>query len=104
MEGPEGGTHTFYINVDKNPATIRKEVLAEELKKILEPLVPDKDLFVRKSSGSIMVDRRPLVSVKVVDELKVSLEWNAAKRDAMGIDVQAVSQAFSMVADGGLCP
>jgi hypothetical protein len=98
---PQGTKHTFYVNVDKNPAQIRKEVLSKGLREIISPLLPaNKELFVRKSTGSIMVDRRVVVSVVIVNETETTLSWNHAKSSELGLVEADIMQQFLVVAGG----
>lgn len=97
----EGTPVQFYVQPDKNGATIKKEVLAKALKDIVASLLPgDKQVFVRKSTGSVMVDRKILASVVVVDELSARLAWYHVKRIDLKLEQSEVEEQFKMVAGG----
>ena len=97
---PAGGSsHTFYVNPDKNGAQVKKEVMAKHLRDIITPLLPEgKQVFLRRTTGSIMVDRRVLVNVVVRDENTVALAWFHSKRIELKLDEASVHQQFDLVA------
>jgi len=102
---PSNNMHRYYIVPDKNPAQVRKEVLAKQLQKGIAGLQGwAKDIFVRKSSGTLLVDRRPLVSINVIDENQASLVWSHANRISNGLDQGAIEQMFRQLVDGGSSP
>ena len=90
----------FYIQPDKNKAQIKKEILAKALKNILEPLCGGKELFVKKATGSVMVDRRVLATVSIVDEHNAKIVWFHPKRIQYGIVQEDVEVQFSLIAGG----
>ena len=95
-------SHKFYVNTDKNPAQMRKEVLAKRLQSILSPICIDREFLVKKSSGSIYTDRRVLVSVQVTGEESARLNWCHPKRIECKIDQAAVEEAFGhYIVSGG---
>ena len=75
-----GQEHKFYVNPDKNPAQTRKEFLAKRLQTIISPMCPEKEFFVKKSSGTLYNDRRAVVSVILTGEESARLEWCHPKR------------------------
>jgi hypothetical protein len=98
----QGVSHKFYVSADKNPAQIRKEVLAKRLQTIISPMCPGKEMGVKKASGSVTVDRRVLVSVQLTGEESARLNWCHAKRIELKIEQEAVEQAFGhFVVSGG---
>ena len=102
VEDSAGTIHNFYINPDKNPAQMRREVLAKRLQSIIAPLCIDKELFVKKSSGSIYCDRRVVVSVILTGEESARLEWCHPKRIELKVDQAVVEEAFGhYVLSGG---
>ena len=102
VEDSLGAEHKFYVNPDKNPAQMRKEVLAKRLQAILSPICIDKQFFVKKSSGTIYTDRRVLVSVVLTGEDSARLVWCHPKRIECHIDQAAVEEAFGhYVLSGG---
>ena len=102
---PNGVVHKFYIAPDKNSAQIRKEVLSKKLKDGIENLEGwSKQVFVRKATGTILVDRKPLVSVTIVDENRASLSWMHAQRILLGLDQAAIEAMFQSIVEGGSSP
>ena len=81
---------------------MRREVLAKRVQSIISPLCIDKELFVKKSSGSIHCDRRVLVSVILTGEESARLQWCHPKRIELKIDQAVVEEAFGhYVLSGG---
>jgi len=85
----------FYVGPDKNGAQIRKEVLAKRLKEVVQDLLKEKQVFVRKATGTLFVDKRPLVSISITGEDGYALVWYAAKRIALDLDEAVVADAFA---------
>ena len=99
---PNGVSCKFYIAPDKNPAQVRKEVLSKQLKGRIEGLEGwSKEIFIRKSSGTLLVDRRALVSVAIIDEVRASLVWSHAQRIHLGIEQEVVEAMFKDIVGGG---
>ena len=94
VDDSAGASYSFYVNPDKNPAQMRKEVLAKRLQTIIQPLCIDKELYVKKSSGAIYTDRRVLVSVVLTGEESARLNWCQPKRIECKIDQAVVEEAF----------
>ena len=92
--------HQFYVQPDKNGAQIRREVLSKALKEILQSAVPGKQFFVRKSTGSVMVDRRVLCTVFITGEQTARLAWVHPERIQLGIDEASVGTQFSAIIGG----
>ena len=102
VEDSVGAIHTFYVNLDKNPAQMRGEVWAERLQGIISPRCIDKEFFVKKSSGSTYCDRRVVVSDVLTGEESARLQWCLPKRIELQIDQAVVEEAFGRyVLSGG---
>ena len=102
VEDSLGTNHKFYINPDKNPAQMRREVLAKRLKDIVSPLCINKDFFVKKSSGSLYCDRQVVVSVILTGEESARLQWCHPKRIQLKLEQEAIEEAFGQyVLTGG---
>ena len=95
-----GISHQFYIQPDKNGAQVRREVLAKELSRLVSPLVPNKEVFVRKSTGSILIDRRVLASIFVTTQDSARIEWYHPQRIALGIEQAPIDQQFRLLIGG----
>ena len=89
------GLHKFYVANDKNGAQVRREILAKGLKQILESLCINKTFYVRKASGSILVDRRVLATVFITSETSAHINWFHPKRIELGIELEQVVPQFS---------
>ena len=90
----------FFVQPDKNGAQTRREILAKNLKDIIQPLIGTKQVFVRKSTGSVMVDRRVLATVFINGEQSARLQWNHPQRIALSIIQETVEEQFSAVVGG----
>jgi hypothetical protein len=91
----------FFVNPDKNAATIKKEVLCKALKDIIVPMLPEgKLMFVRKSTGSVMVDRKVMASVVIIDENNQRLAWYHPKRIELKVEQADVEEQFKVAAGG----
>ena len=101
VKAPDGQECRFYLNPDKNPATIRKEVFARKLKEIIEPSLGGKQAFIRKSTGSVMVDRRVLASIIIVDQDTTRIAWFHALRSKYGIEEDATREQFELATGTG---
>ena len=85
----------FFVQPDKNGAQVRKEVLAKHLREIVQPLIAEKQIYIKKSTGTLFVDRRPLVSIFVTGEFSARLGWFHTKRISLNIEQGPVEQAFA---------
>ena len=52
----------------KNPAQIRREVLSKLFKDVVQTSLPIKQLCVKKANGTLLIDRRRVVTLRVVSE------------------------------------
>ena len=89
----KGDIHKYYVNPDKNSAQVRREILCKELKDLVAPALTGNNNFVmvQKSTGSIMVNRRVLATIVILDPIKARIHWMPAIRIKYGIqgEVQA---------------
>ena len=84
---------------------VRKEVLAKQLKSAIEDSEGwTTPIFVRKSSGTLLVSRRPLVTINIIDEQRASLVWAHANRIAHDLDQAKIEGIFRDIAEGGPSP
>ena len=91
----------FYVNPDKNPCQMRREILAKHLRAILASKVADKTLFLKKQTGSVLEGKRAICSVIITGPESARLEWCHPKRIEMGIEQVPVEQEFSAFVIGG---
>ena len=102
VEDSLGAEHKFYVNPDKNAAQVRKEVLAKRLQSIISPMCPGKDIYIKKSSGTLYNERRAVVSVILTGEESARLDWCQPKRIELKLVQEEVEAAFShFVVAGG---
>ena len=91
----------FYVNPDKNPCQMRREILSKHLKAILATKVGDKTLFLKKTTGSVLENKRAICSVIITGPETARLEWCHPKRLELGIEQAPVEQEFSGFVIGG---
>jgi len=96
----EGVEYQIYVGPDKNPSMVKRELLCKDLKSYLEDKVGDKAIFVRKSIGTLLVDRRVLCSLVVPNELSAHIVWNHAKRIQLSLEEGSVATAFKTIMEG----
>jgi len=101
-----GQSHQFYCNPDKNPAQVRREILCKNLKEIVDPVITakGKQAFMRKTTGSVMVDRKVLGTVIIGANRVARIEWYKPTVISLGIDTIPFDQTFSAISDGGQRP
>ena len=102
-----GALHKYYINPDKNGCQVRREILCKDLKDIITPYIQDHKIFVQKSTGSIMVQRRVLASIIVTGTISARIQWMPAQRikyKIMGEVQVAIEDAFSALTGGETRP
>ena len=98
---PTGKSNQFYISVDKNLAQVRKEILAKGLKDIVGKALGRTDVFFRRATGAVFVDKRVLATVSIPDEDTANIVWTQAKLIALGLDQVAIEQQFKELASKG---
>ena len=85
----------IYFNPDKNPATVRKEVLCKQLNAIIQGLLPDgKRAFARKDSGSVLVARQELCAVVIESELVTGVAWNRPLAASLHLVTDSIEEQF----------
>ena len=95
VECAEHKENKFYVNPDKNPAQVRKEVLAKRLQCIVSPMRVDKTFYVKKSSGSVYCDKRCVATIVLTGEESARIDWCHPKRIDLNIVQEDVESAFS---------
>ncbi len=92
---PAGENVKYYINPDKNGATVRKEVLSKQLKEYIQTLLPDGIYaFARKESGSVAVLRKELCAIVVESQHKTGIAWNYPLAAKCHLDTNAIGDHF----------
>jgi len=99
---PTGEAVQFFVNPDKNSATIRKEILCKRLNELIDPLLPaGKKAFPRRSTGSVLVDRRVLATVVVVSEQITRITWYQPKAIELQLDTLSITEQFNVSTGSG---
>ena len=63
-----------------------------------------KNIYVRKSTGSVVIDRTVVDIVFLMDENVAKIEWYPPAVTSLSLDVAPIEAAFSAVAGGQACP
>ena len=100
VKGVNDIVHQFYVQPDKNGAQIKREILSKELASIFSTIVPTSTFFVRKSTGSVFVDRRVLATVFVSGENHAKINWFHPKRIQLNIQQADVEEQFTALLGG----
>ena len=85
----------IYINPDKSPKAVRREVHGKRLLGLLKTAQPDRDWRLLRARGIISADSVPIVEVvpQGVDE-RTKLAWSPEGVAQFGIDFNSVSATF----------
>ena len=101
---PNGQPIQYFINVDKNLAQVRKEILCKRLCEIVAgEILGGKVVKPRKATGSVLVDGRPLCTVIVVSEEQVRISWVQSMVISCKVNVPEVTEQFRTAAGMGQC-
>ena len=100
VKGINDVVHQFYVQPDKNGAQIKREILSKELANIFSSIVQSSSFFVRKSTGSVFVDRRVLATVHVTGENQAKINWFHPKRIQLSIKQEEVEEQFYALLGG----
>jgi hypothetical protein len=98
--GPDGKVQ-FFVSPDKNPSQVLREILAKKLMHILTPMMPGKQIFVRKSTGSLFVDRRVVVSIRVLAENDARLTWTPSLVILHKLEQGPITEEFNLTCGMG---
>ena len=79
---------------------LKKEVLSKRLKDILQAAITGKEVWIKKSFGTLLVDKRPVCSVAVLSESSTKIIWFQSEATELGIDQAAIESEFEIVAGG----
>ena len=97
----QGNEVQFFVGPDKNGAQVRREVLSKLLKEFVqEKLGGNKQVWLRKSSGTLFVDRRKLLTVHVTGETSARIEWYHLKRAELSLDQALVEEKLKTLVAG----
>ena len=84
----------FFVGPDKNPAQIRREVLSKILKELVQGKIQDKQVWLKKATGTLFVDRRRLCTLHIVSEDATRIEWYHPKRIELKLDDGPITEEF----------
>ena len=77
----------FYVQPDKNPAQIKREVATKTLRDLVQGLVPaNKEVWAKRDAGTLYVDKRRLLTITIQGELSAHINWSHPKRVSLGLD------------------
>jgi hypothetical protein len=90
----------FFVNPDKNPARVRREVFTKGLHSIFQELAGAKIVFANKPNGTIFLERKRLVTLHITGEDSYRLDFDHANLHRFSLDEAAVAVRFkAWVAD-----
>lgn len=93
----------FYVNTDKNPSMVRKEVLTKAVQGFCQQMPGGIEVFANKPNGASFVDRKLLCTVHVTGENFARLEWNKPICVQFKLEYVQVEEAFkSLLLNHGL--
>ena len=88
---PDGQPTRIYVDSDKSPRQIRKDILTRKLHKVLKGHYPAIPFFCRKRDGVVSVDWVPFARVSVLSREAHTLEWNLPEAEDRKIDEKLIS-------------
>jgi hypothetical protein len=92
----------FYVQPDKNGCQIRREVFSKLLKDFVqEQLGQAKEVWNKKASGTLFVDKRRLLTVLITGEDSARIDWDHAKRIDLRLDQALVEEKVKALVLGG---
>jgi hypothetical protein len=92
----------FFVSPDKNTAQTRREMLAKHLKAVIAELSGRnlQDIWIKKETGALLVDRRHLLSVSFISETEARIEWSHGKRVKLKVEQAPVELALKAFVGG----
>ena len=91
----------FRVVPEKKPCHIRRHKFAKHRQSILASKAVDKDLYLKKVTGSVYEGKRVVCSVIITGPESARLDWCHPKRIELGIEQAPVEQEFSSFVVGG---
>ena len=103
MLSPDGDGVQFFVGPDKNPSMVKREVMSKAIFNSISKAHPNAKFFLRKATGTILSDRRHVVSVIITGPYTGSLDWNLSKVAELEIVKDNFDEEFKLLvsADGG---
>ena len=97
VDSPDKVKIQYYLNPDKPPCQVRKEILGKELFEILKTAKPDATFTLQRVEAKIWANKKPICTVKVLSENEARLSWEESRRVGLNIDLAQVEPAFAKV-------
>ena len=99
---PDNTQIQSFLNPDKPPCQVRKEILGKALLDLLKTCKPESDFTLQRVEAKVWANKRPLCFVKIVSETEAKISLMDSKRVQLGIDLGAIEPEFAkVVADKG---
>ena len=95
--GPENVNVKYYLNPDKPPCQVRKEILGKALLEIFQKAKPETTFTLQRVDAKIWANKRPLCSVKILSENEARLSWEESRRVGLNIDLADIEPQFAKV-------
>ena len=92
---PDNDKIQYFLNPDKPPCQVRKEIWGKSLLEILQKAKPDSTFTLQRVEAKIWADKRPLCTVKILSENEARISWGESKRIQLNIDLGTVEPPFA---------
>ena len=92
---PDNAKVQFFLNPDKSPCQVRKEILGKSLLEILQKEKTEITFTLQRVDARIWADKKPLCSVKILSENEARISWAETKRTQLGIDSAVIDPLFA---------
>ena len=97
VDSPDNTKIQYYLNPDKPPCQVRKEILGKELFEILKAAKSDTTFTLQRAEAKIWANKKPICTVKVLSENEARISWEESRRIGLNIDLAQVEPAFAKV-------
>ena len=97
VRSPDNDNIKYYLNPDKPPCQVRKEILGKELLEILKVVEPDTIFTLQRVEAKIWANKKPICIVKILSENEARLSWEESRRIGLNIELAQVEPAFAKV-------
>ena len=85
----------MFLNPDKPPCQVRREILGKALFDILQKEKPDGTFTLQRSEATIWANKRPLCTIKSLSESEARISWAESRRIGLSIDLAKVDPLFA---------
>ena len=97
VPSPDNTSIQYYLNPDKPPCQVRKEILGKELLEIIKTAKPDATFTLQRAEAKIWANKKPICTVKVLSENEARISWEESRRIGLNIELAQVEPAFARV-------